>query len=96
MNTQNKEKTHKPVKVGDLIEIEVTSLGKQGDGVGKIGNYGFIVLVNGGIINKKYKVQITRVLSTMAFARILTDTEYFQLKNDLESQSMESQNVADR
>lgn len=81
----------KPVSVGDLIILEISSLGKQGDGVAQVGEFGFIILVNGGVLGKNYVVQVTRVLSTMAFARIISDKEFEDIKEKypLRSQSLE-------
>lgn len=78
-----------PVKVGDLMSVKIESLGKLGEGVAKIGKYGFIILVNGGVLGKIHYIQITRVLSTYAFARVLSDTEYVKLVSESEVKNNE-------
>ena len=54
-----------PVEENDVIDLEITSVGSKGDGVGKIGN--FIVMVPTSRKGEICKVKITRVLQKMAF-----------------------------
>ena len=43
--------------------------------VATVGDFGFVVMVNGANLGEECEVQITRVLSTMAFGRILEGTD---------------------
>lgn len=78
-DTNIKKEKETPVKVGDLMNVKIDSLGKLGEGVAKVGDSGFIVLVNGGVLGKEHYIQITRVLSTYAFARVISNEEYIEL-----------------
>jgi predicted RNA-binding protein with TRAM domain len=90
IDTNKKRKKETPIKVGDLLSVTIESLGKFGEGVAKVGNYGFIVLVNGGVLGKTHYVQVTRMLSTYAFARVLSNEDYIKLlaekKEELENE----------
>ena len=74
----------KPVSVGDVFDVKIDSLGKQGDGVAVVGDFGFVVMVQGAKLNKEYKIEITRVLPTMAFGRILINANDKRLGKNLE------------
>ena len=55
-----------PIREGEVIEnLEIISIGKKGDGVGKISN--FVVIVPNTQEGQTYKVKVTRVLDTVAF-----------------------------
>lgn len=58
----------KPVKVGDVIEVEVTEISKRGDGVAKI--RGFIIFIPNTKPGDKVKVKITRVGPSFAVAEL--------------------------
>lgn len=58
----NKEK---PVYQGEIIELEITSVGRKGDGVGK--HEEFTIIVPQTQLHRKYKVEITDVHETFAF-----------------------------
>ncbi|MFP3157806.1 MAG: TRAM domain-containing protein [Caldivirga sp.] len=60
----------KPVKVGDVVDVEVTEVSKRGDGVAKI--RGFIIFVPNTKPGDKVKVKITRVGPTFAVAELAT------------------------
>lgn len=55
-----------PIKEGDIIEnLSIISMGKKGDGVGKINN--FVVIVPNTQEGQSYNVKVTKVLQTVAF-----------------------------
>ncbi|MCC6021259.1 MAG: TRAM domain-containing protein [Thermoproteaceae archaeon] len=60
----------KPVKVGDIVEVEVVGKSKRGDGVAKI--EGFVVFVPGTEPGQKVRVRIERVGNTYAVGKVLT------------------------
>lgn len=78
---EQKEGGKKPVSVGQVVKVKISSLGKQGDGIAVIGNYGFVIMVNGARLGQECEVQITRVLSTMAFGRVLGKEDKVVEKN---------------
>lgn len=61
----------RPVKEGDVVEVEVSSEGKKGDGVARYKN--FVVFVKGGKKGKKYEVKITEVKHTFAVGEIVNE-----------------------
>ncbi|ABW02066.1 TRAM domain-containing protein [Caldivirga maquilingensis] len=58
----------KPVKVGDVVEVEVTEISKRGDGVAKI--RGFIIFIPNTKPGEKVRVKITRVGPSFAVAEL--------------------------
>ena len=61
-----KQKPNPPITEGDVLDnLEIISIGKKGDGVGKINN--FVVIVPNTQEHQTYKVKITKVLDTVAF-----------------------------
>ena len=58
----------RPVKEGDVVEVEVEGKGKSGDGVARYEN--FVIFVKGGEVGKKYKVKVETVKATFAIASI--------------------------
>ena len=69
MAERNEEnKTCPPVKLGQVLELECISIGKKGDGVFK--HESFIIIANYAKVGIKYKLKITKVFPTIAFADI--------------------------
>lgn len=60
----------KPVKEGDVIEVDVVEKSRRGDGVAKV--EGFIVFVPGAEPGQHVKVQIEKVGDTYAIAKIVS------------------------
>jgi len=52
----------KPVKVGDIVEITIESVGAKGDGIGKTD--GFVIFVPGVKKGDTVKVKITELRKT--------------------------------
>ena len=61
---QKEEK--KELAIGDEITVEITRIGKKGDGLAKIGNY--LVFVSGARVGQKVKARITGTQNTLIFA----------------------------
>lgn len=57
-----------PVSEGDIVAVSIESVGDKGDGVARID--GFVVFVEGAKKGQLLKVRITKVLSSVAFAKI--------------------------
>jgi len=60
----------KPVKEGDVLEVDIVEKSRRGDGVAKV--EGFIVFVPGAEPGQHVRVQIERVGDTYAVAKIVS------------------------
>ncbi|AFA38577.1 putative RNA-binding protein, contains TRAM domain [Pyrobaculum oguniense TE7] len=60
----------KPVKEGDIVEVEVVEKSRKGDGVARV--EGFVIFIPGAEPGQKVKVQIERVGGTYAVGKIVT------------------------
>ncbi len=58
-----------PVNVGDIREVRIEALGREGDGIAKI--KGYVVFVPGTNLNDVVKIRITKVLKKFGFAEVL-------------------------
>lgn len=56
--------TPKPFKIGDVIDLNIESIGEKGDGVGKIN--GFVVFVKDVNQGDNVKVKITNIMRKFA------------------------------
>ncbi len=54
----------KPVAIGDIVEVTITSVGGQGDGIAK--KDGFVIFVKGAQKGETCRVKITSVKRTYA------------------------------
>ncbi len=61
-----KKEERKQLSIGDEITVDITRIGKKGDGLAKIGNY--LVFVSGARVGQKVKARITGIQNTMIFA----------------------------
>jgi len=58
-----------PVKVGELIDVTIESLGGEGDGVAKVAG-GYTVFVPGGEVGDELTVEIETVKDRFAFGEL--------------------------
>lgn len=58
-----------PVKVGDVLDVKIESVGAKGDGVAKV--KGFVLFVPGVQEGQEVKVKVTRVLRKAGFAEVV-------------------------
>lgn len=58
-----------PVKVGDVLDVKIESVGAKGDGVAKV--QGFVLFVPGVQEGQEVKVKVTRVLRKAGFAEVV-------------------------
>ena len=56
-----------PVTEGEVRELEIDSLGDQGDGIAKVGN-GFVVIVPGTEVGQTVRAEVQNVKKNLAFA----------------------------
>ncbi len=61
-----------PVRIGDVLDLEIQSLGRSGDGVAAV--EGFAIIVRGAKPGERVRVRIEAVKSNFAFAKILERT----------------------
>ena len=60
-----------PVKVGDEITVEIVNLGNKGSGTAKFKK--FVIFVEKGELEKKYKVKVKKVFNNFATAEIIKE-----------------------
>ena len=59
-----------PVNDGDLIDVEIDSLGDQGDGIGRVGP-GYVVIVPDTDVGERVNVRINEAKENVAFAEVV-------------------------
>lgn len=60
----------KPVKEGDIIEVEIVEKSRRGDGVARV--EGFVIFVPGADVGQRVKIEIEKVGSSYAVGRVKT------------------------
>jgi predicted RNA-binding protein with TRAM domain len=63
-----------PVSSGDVREVTIESLGKQGDGIAKV-ERGYVLFVPGARPEDKVTVEVTDVRENFAFTRVQADSD---------------------
>lgn len=58
------------VKVGDVVNAKIVSLGKQGDGIAKENGFVIIVKAKNLVVGEKVFVTVTKVLPKFAIANL--------------------------
>lgn len=58
-----------PVNEGYEYDVNIVSVGRKGDGVALINN--FVILVKGALVNRSYRIRITKIENTFAFADVV-------------------------
>lgn len=73
-NTQAASRSHysesPPVDDGDLVDVEIDSLGDQGDGIGRVGP-GYVVIVPDTDVGERVNVRINEAKENVAFAEVV-------------------------
>jgi predicted RNA-binding protein with TRAM domain len=59
-----------PVETGEIRYVEVEDLGKQGDGIARV-ERGYVIIVPGGEVGQRVKVEISEVKSNFAVGEII-------------------------
>lgn len=65
-----------PVEVGDRRDVEIESLGDQGDGIARV-ERGFVVIVSDTDKGERVTVEVTDVQETVAFADVVERISYY-------------------
>ena len=59
-----------PVEEGETIDVEVESIGDQGDGIARV-DRGYVIIVPDTDVGDRVTVEVTTVKENMAFAEVL-------------------------
>ncbi len=59
-----------PVEAGEIRYVEIEDLGKQGDGIARV-ERGYVIIVPGGEVGERVKVEISEVKSNFAVGEII-------------------------
>ena len=62
-----------PVKVGEVLEVNIDAVGGKGDGIARI--KGFVIFVPGVKQGEAVKIKITKVLEKVGFAEVVGKAE---------------------
>ena len=62
-----------PVKVGEIHEVEIKSVGEKGDGIARVS--GFVLFVPNVKKGDYVKIKITKVLPKVGFAEVVEKVE---------------------
>ncbi len=63
-----RKRGQKPVKEGDVVEVEIVEKSRRGDGVAKVA--GFVVFVPNAEVGQRVKVEIVKVGESYAVGKI--------------------------
>ena len=59
-----------PVDEGEVVDVEIDSLGDQGDGIGRVGP-GYVLIVPDTDVGERVSVRITETKENVAFAEVV-------------------------
>ena len=68
--TQHEPSESPPVDEGDIVDVEIDSLGDQGDGIGRVGP-GYVLIVPDTDVGERVSVRITETKDNVAFAEVV-------------------------
>jgi predicted RNA-binding protein with TRAM domain len=68
--TVTSDEPQPPVEEGEIRYVEIEDLGKQGDGIARV-ERGYVIIVPGGEVGERVKVEISEVKSNFAVGEIL-------------------------
>ncbi|MHC1564831.1 MAG: TRAM domain-containing protein [Candidatus Syntropharchaeales archaeon] len=58
-----------PIEEGDVLNVKVESIGREGDGIAKV--EGFVVFVPQTKVGDEVQVRVTKVTSKVGFAEVI-------------------------
>jgi len=58
-----------PVREGELYDVRIESLGREGDGIAKVEN--FVVIVPNTQVGDNIKIRVTKVSRRVAFGEVI-------------------------
>lgn len=61
-----------PVEAGEIRYVEIEDIGKQGDGIARV-ERGYVIIVPGGEIGERVKVEVSEVKSNFSVGEIIED-----------------------
>lgn len=59
-----------PVEEGEVVDVEIETVGDQGDGIARVGP-GFVLIVSDTEVGERVAVELTEVRQNMAFADVV-------------------------
>jgi predicted RNA-binding protein with TRAM domain len=68
--TQRSHSESPPVEEGEIVDVEIDSLGDQGDGIGRVGP-GYVLIVPETDVGERVSVRITETKDNVAFAEVV-------------------------
>ena len=68
--TQRSHSESPPVEEGEVVDVEIDSLGDQGDGIGRVGP-GYVLIVPETDVGERVSVRITETKDNVAFAEVV-------------------------
>ena len=73
-SSQAPTETHRsespPVEEGEIVDVEIDSLGDKGDGIGRVGP-GYVLIVPETDVGERVSVRITETKDNVAFAEVI-------------------------
>jgi predicted RNA-binding protein with TRAM domain len=69
----NPDQPQPPVEEGEIRYVEIEDLGKQGDGIARV-ERGYVIIIPGGQVGERVKIEITEVKSNFAVGEIVEET----------------------
>lgn len=61
-----------PVETGEIIDVEIESVGEQGDGVARVGE-GYVVFVPDTAVGDRVSIEITEARENFGFAEVVEE-----------------------
>lgn len=71
-----------PVKEGEVYDVKIESLGREGDGIAKVEN--FVVIVPNTQVDDTVQIRITKVSRRVAFGDVIETTEIHEEVSEIE------------
>lgn len=67
---REREGTEPPIQEGAVVDVEIESLGDQGDGIARVGP-GYVVIVPDTEVGERVSIEITEARENVAFAEVI-------------------------